>query len=64
MSGAGGMSAPGSPLQRRAAPYTNAAQPYSLSRQKSDSSFDRERPFVAVKRGYEQRAKYHDSPVS
>ncbi|XP_034231429.1 tensin-1 [Thrips palmi] len=60
----GGMSAPGSPLQRRAAPYTSqhAPQPYSLSRQKSDSSFDRERPFVAVKRGYEQRAKYHDSP--
>ncbi|XP_052125912.1 tensin isoform X10 [Frankliniella occidentalis] len=57
----GGLSAPGSPLQRRTAPYNTAHQPYALSRQKSDSSFDRERPFVSVKRGYEQRSKY-ESP--
>ncbi|KAK3908941.1 Tensin [Frankliniella fusca] len=56
----GGLSAPGSPLQRRTAAYSSA-QPYALSRQKSDSSFDRERPFVAVKRGFEQRSKY-ESP--
>ncbi|XP_052125905.1 tensin-1 isoform X4 [Frankliniella occidentalis] len=58
----GGLSAPGSPLQRRTAPYNTAHQPYALSRQKSDSSFDRERPFVSVKRGYEQRSKY-ESPA-
>ncbi|XP_069691756.1 tensin-3-like isoform X5 [Periplaneta americana] len=32
-----------------------------LGRQKSDSSFDRERPFVAVKRAHEQSRKFKDT---
>lgn len=33
----------------------------TLGRQKSDSSFDRERPFVAVKRSHELNRKYSDN---
>lgn len=35
-----------------------------LGRQKSDSSFDRERPFVAVKRAHEQNRKFRGMQVS
>jgi hypothetical protein len=35
-----------------------------LGRQKSDSSFDRERPFVAVKRAHEQSRKFRETQVS
>lgn len=35
-----------------------------LGRQKSDSSFDRERPFVAVKRAHEQSRKFKEMQVS
>lgn len=35
-----------------------------LGRQKSDSSFDRERPFVAVKRAHEQSRKFKETQVS
>lgn len=35
-----------------------------LGRQKSDSSFDRERPFVAVKRAHEQSRKFREMQVS
>ena len=35
-----------------------------LGRQRSDSSFDRERPFVAVKRAHEQTRKFKDTQVS
>jgi tensin len=35
-----------------------------LGRQKSDSSFDRERPFVAVKRAHEQSRKFKAMQVS
>lgn len=35
----------------------------TVGRQKSEASFDRERPFVAVKRSHEQNRKYSDSTV-
>lgn len=35
-----------------------------LGRQKSDSSFDRERPFAAVKRAHEQSRKFKEMQVS
>uniref|UniRef100_A0A1B6DJW7 SH2 domain-containing protein n=1 Tax=Clastoptera arizonana TaxID=38151 RepID=A0A1B6DJW7_9HEMI len=35
----------------------------TLGRQKSESSFDRERPFVAVKRSHEQNRKYSENSL-
>jgi hypothetical protein len=35
-----------------------------LGRQKSDSAFDKERPFVAVKRAHEQTRKFKEIQVS
>ncbi|XP_049787724.1 tensin-1 [Schistocerca cancellata] len=68
-----GGSAPASPLLPSRASsrrlHTAATGYSTLGRQKSDSSFDRERPFVAVKRAHEQTRKYtsdttQSSPMS
>nr|CAD7259467.1 unnamed protein product [Timema shepardi] len=65
-------SAPASPLlpNRRYYGGVNQQQSYivsttngsnTLGRQRSDTSFDRERPFVAVKRAHEQSRKYNET---
>jgi hypothetical protein len=50
--------------------HQSSSQPYPsgivgpLGRQKSDTSFDKERPFVAVKRAHEQTRKFKEIQVS